>query len=114
MVDGLENDIEEIEQEVFSGDTGVSRRIYGLSREVIEFRRATQPLARVLERLGRGDVYEMDIEIARRLHDVHDHQRNFVRPAVTGPSSSLASTVGLVGGRSGGRRGTEPGRERRG
>ena len=73
VVDGLENDIEEIEQEVFAGTAGVSRRIYELSREVIGFRRAVQPLTRVLERLGRGDLYEMDLEIKRRLRDVHDH-----------------------------------------
>ena len=41
VVDGLENDIDEIEVEVFSGNPGVTRRIYELSREVIEFQRAT-------------------------------------------------------------------------
>ena len=35
------NDIDEIETEVFGGDPQVSRRIYELSREVIEFQRAT-------------------------------------------------------------------------
>ena len=39
VVDGLENDIDEIETEVFSGKGGVSRRIYQLSREVIQFQR---------------------------------------------------------------------------
>lgn len=73
VLDGLESGIEEIEQEVFAGAADISRRLYGLSREVIEFRRAAQPLARVLERLGRGDMYEMDLEVNRRLHDVHDH-----------------------------------------
>lgn len=73
VVDGLGNDVEEIEQDVFAGTAGVPRRIYELSREVIELRRAVQPLARVLERLGRGDLYEMDLEIKRRLRDVHDH-----------------------------------------
>ncbi len=44
VVAGLENDIDEIETEVFRGDPEVSRRIYELSREVIEFQRATRPL----------------------------------------------------------------------
>ena len=37
VVAGLENDIDEIETEVFSGNAGVGRRIYELSREVIQF-----------------------------------------------------------------------------
>src|SRR4051812_39662511 len=37
---GLENDIDEIEDQVFDGDPGVSRRIYELVREVIGFQRA--------------------------------------------------------------------------
>ena len=48
VVAGLENDIDEIETEVFGGDPQVSRRIYELTREVIEFQRATRPLAAVL------------------------------------------------------------------
>ena len=37
VVAGLENDIDEIEDELFDGVPAVSRRIYELSREVIEF-----------------------------------------------------------------------------
>src|SRR5678815_347350 len=48
VVAGLENDIDEIETEVFGGDPKVSRRIYELSREVIEFQRATSPLLGML------------------------------------------------------------------
>ena len=51
VVAGLENDIDEIEDEVFSGSATVSRRIYELTREVIEFQRATKPLAGILARL---------------------------------------------------------------
>ncbi len=49
MVAGLENDIDEIEDQLFQGDPAVSRRIYKLSREVIEFQRATQPLLGMLQ-----------------------------------------------------------------
>ena len=42
---GLENDIEEVEAELFSGDrSNPAERIYRLQREVLEFRRATAPL----------------------------------------------------------------------
>ena len=51
VVAGLENDIDEIEDEVFSGSPTVSRRIYELTREVIEFQRATGPLSDILGRL---------------------------------------------------------------
>jgi magnesium transporter len=44
VVAGLENDIDEIEDQLFKSDPSVSRRIYDLSREVIEFQRATHPL----------------------------------------------------------------------
>src|ERR1700712_3677118 len=44
VVSGVENDIDEIEDQLFNEDANVSRRIYELSREVIAFQRATQPL----------------------------------------------------------------------
>src|SRR5215207_2167186 len=55
VVAGLENDIDEIETEVFSGNPGVSRRIYELSREVIQFQRAIKPLAGILASLAQNE-----------------------------------------------------------
>ena len=54
VVAGLENDIDEIETQVFSGNVGVSRPIYELSREVVEFQRATEPLPGILADLIGG------------------------------------------------------------
>lgn len=69
VVEGLEDDIAEIEAEVFGGSPRVSKRIYELSREAIRFERATGPLAGVLQRLaedlpaddetGRGRLREL-------------------------------------------------------
>ena len=74
VVAGLQNDIDEIETEVFGGDPRVSRRIYELSREVIEFQRATRPLLGMLEGLMAGfDKYGTDEELQRYLRDVADH-----------------------------------------
>jgi magnesium transporter len=74
VVAGLENDIDEIEIQVFGGDPGVSRRIYELSREVIDFQRAARPLAGVLEGLSGGFAkYGVDEELQRYLRDVNDH-----------------------------------------
>ena len=74
VVAGLQNDIDEIETEVFRGDPKVSRRIYELSREVIEFQRATSPLLGILDGLMAGfEKYETDDELQRYLRDVADH-----------------------------------------
>ncbi len=74
VVAGLENDVDEIEIEVFGGDPRASRRIYELSREVIEFQRAAGPLAGVLEGLTGGFAkYGVDEELQRYLRDVQDH-----------------------------------------
>ena len=74
VVRGLENDIDEIEVEVFSGNPGVSRRTYELSREVIEFQRAVKPLSGMLGALIAGfEKYGVDAELQRYLRDVQDH-----------------------------------------
>ncbi|MGX5357553.1 magnesium and cobalt transport protein CorA [Kocuria sp. KH4] len=71
---GLENDIDEIEDEIFAADQDVSRRIYELSREVIEFQRAVHPLVHMLDALQRGsEKYALDAELQTRLRDVQDH-----------------------------------------
>ena len=74
VVAGLENDIDEIEDQLFDGDPEVSRRIYELSREVIELQRATHPIVEILQSLEDG--YERDdvhVEVQRHLRDVRDH-----------------------------------------
>ena len=74
VVAGLENDIDEIEDQLFAGDPEVSRRIYELFREVMEFQRATHPLIGMLEALGAGAAkYQVDEELRRYLRDVQDH-----------------------------------------
>jgi magnesium transporter len=76
VLDGLQDDIDEIEVQVFGGDPGVSRRIYQLSREVIEFQRAVEPLEEMFGTV-RGDLKaqatESDLELRRALRDVADH-----------------------------------------
>jgi magnesium transporter len=72
VVEGLENDIDEIEVEVFSGHPSVSKRIYELSREVIQFHQATHPLAGALGRLTGIDNHDIDPGVRRHLRDVQD------------------------------------------
>jgi magnesium transporter len=74
VVAGLQKDIEEIEVQVFRGDPTVSRRIYELSGEVIEFQRSTRPLHAMLEGLVAGFTkYGTDEELQKYLRDVADH-----------------------------------------
>ena len=74
VVRGLQNDLDEIESEVFGGESTVPRRIYQLSREVIGFERASGPLMEVLDTLASGlGSDEPDVELHRNLRDVRDH-----------------------------------------
>ncbi|MGH4010343.1 MAG: magnesium and cobalt transport protein CorA [Pseudonocardiaceae bacterium] len=74
VLQGLRNDIDEIEDQVFRGEPNVSRRIYQLSREVIEFQRACAPLLDVLGSLISGfNGLPVDLELQRQLRDVQDH-----------------------------------------
>ncbi|WP_409331920.1 magnesium and cobalt transport protein CorA [Trujillonella humicola] len=74
VVAGLSNDIDEIETEVFRGDPGVSRRIYELSQEVLDFQRAAAPLTGILAAITAGfDKYGVDEELRSYLRDVADH-----------------------------------------
>ncbi|MET4783019.1 magnesium and cobalt transport protein CorA [Glaciihabitans sp. UYNi722] len=74
VVAGLANDIDEIETQVFLGDPSVSRRIYELSREVIDFQRAAQPLVGMLEQISNGfEKYDIGEDLQQYLRDVADH-----------------------------------------
>ena len=74
VVDGVANDIDEIETQVFDGDSAVSRRIYELNREVIDFDRAVAPLVQIIDTLSSGfaDGYVGET-LQQYLRDVADH-----------------------------------------
>jgi magnesium transporter len=74
VVAGLANDIDEIETQVFDGDPRVSRRIYELNREVIEFGRAVTPLSGIIRTLAAGSADGAVGEtLEQYLRDVADH-----------------------------------------
>ncbi|MHA6511600.1 magnesium and cobalt transport protein CorA [Tessaracoccus sp. Z1128] len=71
---GIENDIDEIETQVFTGSSRVSRRIYQLSREVIDFQRAVRPLKQIIEGVRGDRVFASAGERRRQeLRDIEDH-----------------------------------------
>jgi magnesium transporter len=94
VVEGLENDIDEIEGEVFAGTPGVSRRIYELSREVIEFHRATKPVAGALGRLTDEDTPGLDPEVRRYLRGEADRVLK-VTEQVEGFRELLSNILGV-------------------
>lgn len=74
VIAGLENDIDEIEDELFRGVTEVSKRIYELGREVMAFQRAVGPLVDMLTSLEGGvEKHDVLLELRRNLRDVLDH-----------------------------------------
>ncbi len=71
---GLENDVEEVEAEVFSPDRRSSaQRIYLLKREVLEFIRAAAPLIEPVNQLASGHYRLIHPEIRTYFRDVDDH-----------------------------------------
>ena len=73
-IQGLETDIDEVEDELFSGArTNPAERIYRLQREVLQFRKATAPLVDPIARLAAGHYELIHPEIRDYFRDVNDH-----------------------------------------
>jgi magnesium transporter len=76
VLDGLDNDIAEIEAEVFSPErTNPAVRIYKLKRQVLDLYRAIQPLADPLAHLKEGKHSFDDVDLGHYFRDVDDHVR---------------------------------------
>ncbi|TDC15814.1 magnesium and cobalt transport protein CorA [Streptomyces sp. 8K308] len=79
VADAFQNDIENLEAEVFSPDRSVdAARIYQLKRELLEFRRAVAPLTGPLRRLASGTVADIPTRVTAYLRDVADHHQRAV------------------------------------
>ena len=74
VLDGLEGDIRELEDEVFS-ETGSTptQRIYKLKREVLQFHQATAPLIEPILLLANRRFPAINPELRKYFNDVHDH-----------------------------------------
>jgi magnesium transporter len=73
-IQGLETDIDEVEDELFSGQrTNPAERIYRLQREVLQFRKASAPLVDPLSKLAAGHYVQIHPEIHDYFRDVNDH-----------------------------------------
>ena len=95
VVDALENDLDEVEAEVFGGDAKSSRRIHELSREIIRFHQSTKPLAGALERLVEsGATDELGPEARRYLRRIRDRVLR-VTQQIEGFRDLLSSILGV-------------------
>jgi magnesium transporter len=90
VADELDRDIQQIEAQVFSAEEGQpTQRIYKLKSEVLDFHRATAPLAEPLRALAQGRHPQVPDELHSYFRDVHDHllrideQVNAFREALT-------------------------------
>jgi magnesium transporter len=71
---GLGEDIDEIENQVFSGKrANPAERIYKLKREVLEFGHAVGPLVDPVDRLAKGHYEVIHPEVRTYFRDVNDH-----------------------------------------
>jgi magnesium transporter len=77
VIAGLDNDMREIEVEVFGADRSAgqdpSRRIYKLKREILDFHRHTKPLLEPLGRLQAGQVPSCGPALRDYFRDIQDH-----------------------------------------
>ena len=92
VVAGIDNDIEEVEEEIFGNRSDSTQRIYFLKREVIEFHRAVRPLLAPLEGLEYGSKPGVSDELRRYFRDVHDHARR-IDEQVSGQRELLTSIL---------------------
>lgn len=101
VLDGLENDIDEVEAEVFAGsaDGKPSQRVYLLSRQIMQFHRVTRPMSEALDGLREENVLS-DREMRRYFRDVRDHSSR-VNERVEGlrdlVSNILSVNLSIVG-----------------
>jgi magnesium transporter len=71
---GLGEDIDEIENQVFSGERdNPAERIYKLKREVLEFSHAVGPLVDPVDRLSKGRYEVIHPKVRTYFRDVNDH-----------------------------------------
>lgn len=101
VMDGIEEDIEQVESQVFEDDrVSPTERIYRLKREVLEFHRNASPLGEALSPLVRGAVPYSTDHMSDYFRDVADHLTRVVSRIETARdllSDTLAANLSQVG-----------------
>ena len=89
---GLENDVEEVEVDVFGERTDQTKRIYFLRRELAEFYRAVHPLLQPLDLLVSAEHPNISQRLREHLRDVADHVKR-VEDAIATQRELLTSVL---------------------
>ncbi len=93
VVEQLEDEIEQVEEKVFSSDrTNRAPAVYALMREIIAARRAIRPLAEPMTRLAEGRPIPVAEEAKPFFRDVADHVVR-VADAIDGFEDLLGSVL---------------------
>ena len=92
VVAGLEQDVDEVEQTVFSGSVAGTERIYRLRGEATDFYRAVHPLLGPLESLQRGIYPQIGEGLIPFFRDVNDHLK-LINEEVGGQREALSSVL---------------------
>jgi magnesium transporter len=92
VMTGLENDIEEVEVQVFGERSDETRRSYFLRRELAEFYRAVHPLLQPLDLLISAEHPEISQMLREHLRDVTDHVKR-IEDAISTQRELLTSIL---------------------
>lgn len=88
VVEGLEQDVDEVEDTVFGGSPAATERIYRLRSVATDFYRAVHPLLSPLDSLQRGLFPQIAKDLLPFLRDVNDHLK-LVNEELVGQRESL-------------------------
>jgi len=89
---GLENDVEEVEVDVFGERSDETKRIYFLRRELAEFYRAVHPLLQPLELLVSSEHPNVSPRLREHMRDVSDHVKR-IEDAISTQRELLTSVL---------------------
>ncbi len=89
---GLENDVEEVEVDVFGERSDETKRIYFLRRELAEFYRAVHPLLQPLDLLVSQEHPDSSMLLRDHLRDVSDHVKR-IEDSITTQRELLTSVL---------------------
>jgi magnesium transporter len=89
---GLENDVEEVEVDVFGERSDETKRIYFLRRELAEFYRAVHPLLQPLELIVTSEHPETSSLLREHFRDVADHVKR-IEDAISTQRELLTSVL---------------------
>lgn len=73
VASAIDDGIERLEQQVFTGDSGATQGVYEMSRDTIEFHRALAMFLDPLESIAQGEFVELPDRLSRFMRDAAGH-----------------------------------------